>query len=300
MKRVLVIGSMNSGGKNDPSVILEHLKKSGLDASLCYWEDLVFDIATGNVTVSANGKDIATDIRPDLVVAVGWYKSGTYAYYRDIAFATALYLDKAGISFWNSEMKKQRSSTKLSCMIELALEGIPVPRTLFSLRSELALPEAPFIVKAVAASRGKSNYLAQTEEEARELLATSTPYIVQPFLPNDHDLRIICFDGKAALVLRRSRAKDSDSHMNNTSQGGGAQWLDVNELPQELLTLASKICIILGREMGGIDLIPDASSPYGYSCLEVNAIPQLTSGFDTDKKLDVLVRSIYEAERETR
>ena len=300
MKRVLVIGSLNSGGKNDPAAISRHLQKSGHEATLCYWENLVFDIATNEVRISVDGKDIARDLRPDLVVAVGWYKSGKQAYYRDIAFATALYLERAGITFWNSEMKHQRSSTKLSCMVQLALEGLPVPRTQFSLKSEYELPQPPFIVKAISASRGKSNYLVDTAEEARELLASSTPYIVQPFLPNDHDLRVVCFDGKAALVLRRSRAEAADSHMNNTSQGGNAEWLDTAELPEELLTLSSKICIILGREMGGIDLIPDAASPYGYSCLEVNAVPQLTSGFDTYKKLDVLAHSIYEMESETR
>jgi len=40
--------------------------------------------------------------------------------------------------------------------------------------------------------------------------------------------------------------------------------------------------------MAGIDFIPDAESPYGYSCLEVNALPQLTSGTDVDKKMSTL------------
>lgn len=300
MKSVLVIGSVNNGGKNDPSTVVTHLKKSGLDAVLCYWEDLVFDITSGNVRLLADGKDIANDIRPDLVIALNWYKSGKKSFYRDIAFAAALYLDKAGIKTWNSEMKMQRSSTKLSCMVQLALHGLPVPHTLFSLRGELPFPDTPFVVKAIAASRGKSNHLVHSQEEARALFASTVPYMVQPFLPNDHDLRVVCFDGKPSLILRRSRRENSDSHMNNTSQGGDGQWIDLAEVSEDLLTLSSKICIILGREMGGIDLIPDASSPYGYSCLEVNAIPQLTSGFDTFRKMDVLANKIYEMESEAR
>lgn len=296
MKRIVIIGSRETGSKNDPSAIAAHLEKEGNDVMLGYWEDLVFDIATNDAKVLLNGQDIAHDIRPDLVIALGWYKTGGLAYHRDIAFATALYLDKAGIRFWNSEMKQQRSTTKLSCMIQLALEGIPIPHTWFSLKTSLVLPKLPLIVKGVAASRGKDNYLVETEDEARALLESSTPYIVQSFLPNDHDLRVICFDSKPVLVLRRSRGENTDSHLNNTSQGGEAHWVDATELDEGLLTLVKRISILLGREMGGVDLIPDVTSPYGYSCLEVNAVPQLTSGFDTKKKLDSLTQTINEME----
>ena len=44
--------------------------------------------------------------------------------------------------------------------------------------------------------------------------------------------------------------------------------------------------------MAGIDLIPDNISEYGYSCLEVNTIPQLTSGFDPDTKMESLVEAV--------
>ena len=44
--------------------------------------------------------------------------------------------------------------------------------------------------------------------------------------------------------------------------------------------------------MAGIDFIPNDLSPYRYSCLEVNAIPQLTSGHDADVKIQQLVTAI--------
>lgn len=301
MKRVLVIGSTGSGGKNDPSVIAEHLQENGHDVILCHWEDLVFDISTDDVKVMVNDNDIVTGLRPDLVIAVGWYKAGKRAYYRDIAFSLALYLDEANIRFWNSEMKHQRSTTKLSCMVQLALEGISVPHSLFSLNSnKLPLLEGPAIVKAISASRGESNYLVQSKTEAHDILTRIPVSLVQPFMPNDHDLRVICFGGEPSLFLRRSRGGDADTHLNNTSQGGSAEWLDKADISEELLTVARKISIIMKREMGGIDFIPDPSSSFGYSCLEVNAIPQLTSGYDTKNKLHELATAIEHLESETR
>lgn len=303
MKHVLVIGSTNSGEKNDPSIIAGYLQENGHSVSLCHWEDLIFDISTDDVRILTDGGDIATDLCPDLVIAVGWYKSGKQAYYRDMAFSLALYLAKADIKFWNSEMGEQRSTTKLSCMMQLALEGISVPHSLFSLsssKSKLPLLDGPAVVKAISASRGESNYLAKSKAEVLDILATMPVSLIQPFMPNDHDLRVICFGGEPSLFLRRSRGQGADTHLNNTSQGGSAKWLEKADMPEELLTVARKISIIMKREMGGIDFIPDSSSPYGYSCLEVNAIPQLTSGYDTKNKLHELAAAIGHLESETR
>lgn len=299
MKKVVILGSLDSGTKNSPSVISQHLRTKGYDVEICYWEHLVFDIKTDNVKILSQSKDIATNMQPDLVIALGWYKQGKQAFYRDVAYSAALYLKHHEIPFWNSEMGQQRSTTKLSCMVELALHGISVPDTLFSIDGSLIKqPEPPFVVKAISASRGQDNFLVRSSDHGSELLTGSmNKYLAQPFMPNDHDLRVICFGGEPSLVLKRSRGESSDSHLNNTSQGGNAEWLELSDVDEKLLTVSREICIIMGREMGGIDFIPDASSPFGYSCLEVNAIPQLTSGHDTLKKLDILAASILKQEK---
>lgn len=294
MKKVVILGSLDSGTKNNPYTLSQHLRSKGYDVDVYFWEHIVFDIKTGNVKISSQSKDIAADMKPDLVIALGWYKQGSKSFYRDVAYATSLYLKHHNIPFWNSEMGQQRSTTKLSCMVQLALRDIAVPSTLFAIDGSLIeIPEPPFIAKAISASRGESNFLITSRAQAKDLLKDETnKYIVQPFMPNDHDLRVICFGGEPSLVLKRSRKEGSESHLNNTSQGGNAEWLNIADIDEKLLTVSREICIIMGREMGGIDFIPDSSSPFGYSCLEVNAIPQLTSGHDTLKKLDILAESI--------
>jgi len=296
MKQVLIIGSRNSGPKNDPAELNRSLVEGGANSTLIYWEELELSIKTGDVKVAVNGRD-AFDPRPDVVICLGWYKNGRDRIYRDVAFAVSQVLTHRGIEFWNSEMGNQRSTSKLSCLVQLALNDIPVVPTRFSLSKHLAFngAELPFVAKAPAASRGESNHLVETESDAQRLQADDNRYLVQPFMPNDHDLRVICIGGEPKLVLERRRSPDNSSHMNNTSQGGSATWLKLEDIDPELLTISSKICKIMGRELAGIDFIPDASATVGYSCLEVNAIPQLTSGHDTELKLQALVRAITES-----
>lgn len=293
MKKVIVIGSRDSGNKNDPSEIARSIRSGATDTSLLYWEDMSFDIVKGNVYITVDGDDILS-IKPDLVIAMGWYKNGKKAIYRDVAFALALVLRHHGITFWNSEMANQRSTTKLSTMVQLALNGVSVPRTLFSLSFDNVASQLhyPFIAKAASASRGDMNYLVDGDAVLANVRQAGSFFLVQEFLPNDHDLRFICFDGRPALVLRRARPADANSHLNNTSQGGMATWLKLADINSDVLTNIEKICRIMGREMAGVDLIPDSSSPLGYSCLEVNAIPQLTSGTDSNIKLAALAEAL--------
>lgn len=286
-KQIIVVGSKDSGNKNDPSVLA-----ASVGGIVCYWEDLHISIDDRGVMMRFGDKDLL-ELNPKLVIAVGWYKSGKNSIYRDVAFSLALFLDSHGIPYWNKEMGTQRSTTKLSTLVSLAISGVPVTPTKFSLDNGSIDDEPlPFIAKAVSASRGESNYYVGDEAYRVEIDKDEASFLVQPFLPNDHDLRVICFGGLPSMVLRRSRSENSQSHLNNVSAGGAGEWLDVSSLSDELLTNSKKICKILGRELAGIDFIPDEKSPFGYSCLEVNAIPQLTSGYDVEKKMKALNESI--------
>lgn len=296
--KVLVLGSKDHGSKNDPAIVASGIQSEDLLTEIVYWEDLVFYISTGSVFVKSLGKDVF-DENPGLIITMGWYKKQKG--YRDVGYAFGLVAQRHNVPIWNSEILMQRSTTKLSCMVQLALNDISVPTSVFSLEDPSYMNDQPlpFIAKDPAASRGESNHLISAEDERRGFVETGGGYLVQPFLPNDHDLRVICFDGRPQLVLKRSRAEASETHLNNTSQGGSSEWLDLSQIPSELLTISEKICKIMGREMAGIDFIPNAESPYHYSCLEVNAIPQLTSGVDVEKKMAALKSTINRYEGRT-
>lgn len=293
MKKVMIIGSRQSGLKNDPSVIAANISSNGVSSEVVYWEDLLFDISTGSVKITVGDKDILAD-KIDLVIAIGWYKNGKKSIYRDIAFSLALVLKRKGIPFWNSEMSNQRSITKLSCMVQLALENVSIPKTYFSLGVDKAIEklDMPFIAKAAGASRGASNFLIKSDQDLDQVRESDAYFVIQPYLENDHDLRVICFNGKPTLILRRARKQGAMTHLNNASQGADATWIEMSDINPSVLTISEKVCKITNREMAGIDFIPDVSSPNGYSCLEVNAVPQLTSGIDSNIKLAAFAKAV--------
>lgn len=292
MKHILILGSRFTGSKNDPRIIAQALEAQGALVRIAHWEELVITIGDGGVAINdASGELI--DPWPDAVLAFGWYRNGTRSYYRDVALALGLYVESHGITIWNSEITAQRSTTKLSCLVALAISGVRVTPSRFSIDAERAGAglDYPFVAKAIAASRGSNNFLVTSDVE-KEALPVNVPMLLQPFIENSHDLRVICFGGQPALVLKRSRGEGASTHLNNTSQGAEAEWVSRDSVEPELLTIAAKICKITKREMAGIDFIEDGNSPYGYSCLEVNAIPQLTSGFDSAKKLAALTETL--------
>ncbi len=298
--KVVFLGSKNSAGKNDVSEMLQsfqHSSKVAPDARTVYFEDLLFSIATEKQSVldTATGQDMAS---ADLVIAVNWYRNGDESIYRDVALALALYLQKQGVKIWNSEMKEQRSTTKLSAMMQLALAGMPIPHTVFSLDPNLLQSEAkefPVVCKSATASRGRNNHLIQKAEELAKVVGNDIPnrYLLQPFIPNEGDYRVICFGGEPQLVLKRMR-QGTETHLNNMSQGAIGQLLQPSALPAELLTQCRDICKLMGREMAGIDvLLPEGGLPPVF--LEINAVPQLTSGAFVEEKLAALSDTIQKA-----
>lgn len=301
MKQITLIGSKSAGTKNDVATLTRSLLEHGLKASVrvCYWEDMIFTIGTQSQTV-VDGASQTDYVAADLVIAMNWYRSRTTGFYRDMAFALALYLQKAGVEFWNSEMLQQRSSTKLSALMQLALEGIDVPRTVFSVDHGVLLAAQdfsfPLIVKTIAGSRGSSNYLARDAEQLREILVADgdrTPFMIEEYIPNDHDLRVVCYGGQPALVIKRSRTSNQ-THLNNTSQGAVAKILPLTEVEPAILDLCRRACQVMGREMAGVDILLANDVSKRRVCLEVNAIPQLTSGSYVAEKSEHLAGALNE------
>ena len=80
--------------------------------------------------------------------------------------------------------------------------------------------------------------------------------------------------------------------MNNTSLGAKASLVELSELDPKIIADCQKICLLMGRELAGIDFMiaNDGSSRQVF--LEVNAIPQLTSGSFVEEKLHSLVEAV--------
>lgn len=288
-KKLLLVGSKQNGTKNSVHDIARLLQDQPYQITVIFWEDLIFNISKNTQSVTADGIEIAENF--DLVIGFNWYKTGRLTIYRDVALTFALYLQHNNVDFWNNEMAHQRSTTKLSMMMQLAINDIDIPKTTYSLDArQLAAVNGmvfPCIIKGMAASRGAENYLVKDSQELQKIVLANevNKYLVQEFIANDSDLRLVCAAGAPVMAIERKRT-NADTHLNNTSQGASARQIEIDTLPPELLTKTEKICRITGRELAGVDWMLANDGSDRKVCLEVNAIPQISSGTYVETKIE--------------
>lgn len=299
MKELLILGSKDPQAKNDVNLLSQAIKSNTdreYSVNVVYFENLVFDISTKAQRIwdSVTGRDIS---EADLVIAMNWYKTGANNFYRDVALTVGLHLRANNKPVWNKEIWMQRSTTKLSTMFLLASNGFDIPRTIFSISQQHLLKNSldyPFILKNLAASRGKDNYLINTEAELKDIVTAArgaNQFLIQEYIHNDGDLRVICFNGQPAMAINRRR-RDKNTHLNNTSLGAEAILIPKDKIDADIISDCQKICEIMGREMAGIDLIEANDRSSRQVFLEVNAIPQLTTGTYVEEKLKLLSQSV--------
>ncbi len=266
----------------------------GIDTKCSYtideYENLLFwyDGNELKVQLGNSGVDIASF---DAVFLVGWFQLKIH---EDMALSISKYLSHKGVKVVNSEASFVRSKSKLSQYVVAAVNDISITPFLFSMTPSVlaaAITEKwqygyPVIMKGVQSSRGNDNYLVETAEEAHKYAYTmksdhSPWFVVQQFIPNEGDYRIVVMgDAVTAVIHRRSV---TDSHLNNTSKGGEAQLSDASSLPQEVVDQSVKLAGLLHREVTGVDMIRKTDTQEFY-LLEINNMPQLATGsYVTDK-----------------
>jgi glutathione synthase/RimK-type ligase-like ATP-grasp enzyme len=256
------------------------------------FEDLLFDFDGTDlrVTDTVSGVDIANH---DAIFLIGWFKSKSLD---DVARAVAQYAQAHNVAFTNSEAYHGRSFTKLSQCVMAALNGVTVTPFLFSLDGEVLLKAVqdknfayPYIAKAVSASRGQDNYLIASHDQLVAAVNEESEipkfFIVQEFIPNDGDYRVLVMGDKVRLAIHRQA--QGDSHLNNTSQGGTATLVELDGLPEKVISDSVKLAKLFRREVTGVDMVRHRENGQ-YYFLEANNMPQLSTGSFVPEKLTAL------------
>lgn len=256
----------------------------------CFLEDLAFLYDGQKLAVinTNNGRDIKDY---DGVFMLGWFKKRKH---EDVALAAGRYMQSMGKKVLNSEAVNNRSRSKVSQYVLCALGDIPqAPFVFIGNRTRLldivdkSTIEYPLIVKSATGSRGTHNFLVNNVRELENALdeMPTKPAIIQHFVPNNGDYRILVMGGKVKLIIHRT-SQDS-SHLNNTSQGGKAALVARSDVKPRMLDDAVKISRALGREVTGVDMILDQNTGQHYF-LEANNMPQLTTGSFVSEKAKAL------------
>lgn len=254
-------------------------------------EDLLFSYDGTDLTVyHAQTKQPVTDF--DGIFLLGWFKEKIQ---QDTAVAISKFAQAKGITILNTEALKSRSYSKLSQQVMAVIHGVQTTPFIFSmdnanLHDNLGIfkNKYPLVVKSVTASRGNNNFLVKSRQEFDEVVAVESElfgYIVQTFVPNDGDYRLIVTGEKVAFVIHRR--SHTGSHLNNTSQGATAQEIDPATLDAEMLRQAIIVSKMTNREVTGVDMIVHRDTGAFYF-LEVNNMPQLATGSLVPQKMRAL------------
>lgn len=180
---------------------------------------------------------------------------------------------------------------KLYAMWRFWEKGVRVPKTAFGpvefLGQKLAEWGGVGVFKAVNGTKGRDNYLVKTAAEIAKIKEQSPEidFILQEFIPNDGDLRVLTIDYQPQLTIKRYGGED---HRNNTSLGGTAELV---ELPPEAGELAVAAARALEIRLAGADVIQHQETGE-YYVIEVNRTPQLATGAFQAEKADLLKRLI--------
>lgn len=288
MKRAILLFSKVSveEGMTHPDSLVDLLNDSGgtLDAYDALLEDLLFfvDSVNGKIDVwdTQNNKSLKYY---DVVYFRYWGHSAAPA------VAAARFCSINGIPFVDREVLRPGSQNKVTQYINLFDAGVPVPRTLIGTPKHLLKHyesygfSFPIIMKSVLGTRGQDNFLVKSHRELQDLVrkAGDTAYVMQSFIRNDGDYRVLVMgDDVVAVIERKAR---TGVHLNNTSQGGSAVWLPTNALPDEVRTMCITATKYFRRSIAGVDVVKSLDDNRWY-CFEVNRSPQIEhSSFESRK-----------------
>lgn len=195
---------------------------------------------------------------------------------------------------YNIEMVDDEFTTidgKLYSMWRFWETGVKVPKTAFGPIEFLGAALNEFggtaVLKAVDGTKGRDTYLVHSEKEIRKIMKKRADlrFILQDFVPNNGDYRVIVINFKPKMVIYRSA--NGKDFRNNTSLGGKATLIPLKEVDPEVLELATEAAKVLNIKIAGADVIENRNTNER-SVLEVNRTPQLATGAFVDEKLAIL------------
>ncbi|MFA7301777.1 MAG: hypothetical protein WC069_05680 [Candidatus Shapirobacteria bacterium] len=286
------------GGKISQHLVLikKAAKNLGVRLDLVSYNRVFFD--SESLEVGIRG-DLGDNNQTRNIKNEGWLKISDY----DVLFfrTTGKHWEEVDLITQNITNKqviidpivlsgKPSMACKAYQMLALKRANIDVPKTvygslwyLYEMMKKMGFGEQspyswPVILKGSGGDRGtrvfKANNLEELEKLVRDLRKSETEegkrYMLQEYIPNDGDYRVLVLGKKVLGVMKRS-SQSLEEFKNNYSVGGK---VEVATLPQNILDLAVKAAEVCGLAIAGVDVAfrdYDMSKPVIW---EVNKGPQ--------------------------
>lgn len=256
------------------------------------FSNLLFDINGLKTDVYDTKNDLLSLSEYDLTYIKTHWKQP------ELASALAQYLDYKKRPYVDREVGNYASRSKLSEMMKLTSQSIPVPRsyiggvdTLIKNRKLIIDNlQFPLILKNVASDKGKNNYYIENEQtfvKQLELSDASDIFVAQLYVPNEGYYRLNIFGSEVAMGVYRSSVTNDNPlkrHLNKPAGSANANLLELDKVPVDALELAVRAAFCMNRQIAGVDILQNKDTKEWY-VLEVNNSPQIRTGpFLEEKK----------------
>ncbi len=279
------------GGKISRHLVLikKAARKMGVDLSLVSYNKVCFDTEKGKVLIRPN---LASETKIEFFD--NYVDVNTY----DVLFfrTTGKHWEEANLIIDSVKREdivivdplvrvgKSSMFNKAWQMLKLTEAGVEVPKTVYGSlwyffeKMKSGFFKFPVIIKGSGGNRGTRVYkvdnLEEMEKLIRDLRKSETEdgrrYMLQEFVPNDGDYRVLVIGDKVLGAMKRS-SQNKDEFKNNFSVGGK---VEIASLPEEINELAIKAAKVCGLMIAGVDVAfrdNDFSKPVIW---EVNKGPQ--------------------------
>ncbi len=285
-------------------VLLLHVSKRNPDFWTQFQDKLYrilgndFEIEEGrylDLTFEISGRDAAVYFRKEVVESYNLVIFNNVGKHIDIATALAIYCQARSIPYIDEYVGLRNGVDKLSQSLLRWKNGFDEIKTFFGSRDAIKKyyenHAGPMILKDNYGRKGRGNYLIKSASQLSEALDENktTQFVLQEFIPNDGDYRLLVMNKILKLaILRQSSGK---SHLNNTSQGGIASLVPIDEISPEIRQMAIKASSLENLTMSGVDVIINKNTGQAY-VIEVNSAPQINSGSYIEEKTKVYAETI--------
>lgn len=272
----MIIGVLTRNPNGWASRELTRAIKSLGHEPLCFrFRDVVAFIGSDRFKAFVNDIDITKDLSAIIVRPFGRVSLDQAIYRIDLLYA----LEEQGIPIFNKPSAIERCVDKFRSLYIFKQHGLPVPKTIVTERSSLALRNSEllnskFIVfKPMFGSRGhgSTRFILSDRDVLWEVTRTlqftrHTIYLQEYIEHGGMDIRVFVLGYRVlAAMVRRA---PSGSWKTNIARGGAP--IPLKKVDPEVEDLAIKAAKVLECEVAGVDIIKTKEGMY---VLEVNSQP---------------------------
>src|SRR3989344_1664054 len=252
----------------------EAAKEVGVDIDYAMWEEIVVDTKAKDLKelLKVKGKPLGNY---DLVY-VRTVQDKYYELTQLVNVATAL-----GIRVVDKNLShgSRVGDLKIHQITQAAINGIPVPRTIYATDTTLLdksdeFNSWPLVLKVMGFHRGQGVMLVENKKEIRAKMDSflqtkeSKNFLLQEVIDYVADYRIFVIGERVVGGIQRIPQKGE--FRANIARGGTAK--EIKEIPDKLRDLALKACRVMELDISGVDFMEDKNG--NYLLTEVNRAPQ--------------------------